>query len=100
MIVTIYSNDTQINWGATGNERIIENVRNILRTRMFEVPFERLMGIDPDYIDAATNKVTAGLSTHIIQVINAYEERVTVLDVTIDSVDADGNYVFAVKLEV
>lgn len=100
MKVTIYSNDNSIDWGATDSERIIQNVRNIIRTRHFEVPFIPLMGINHEFIDSLPKKIKTELSTHVTEVINTYEPRVNVLDVRIESCDENGDYVIAVELEV
>lgn len=100
MVVTIYSNDKALNWGATGEERIVQNVLNILRTRHYEVPFMRGLGVNADFIDSEHNKVKSELVAHVTEVINTYEPRATVLDVSILSVDENGDYVYSVELEV
>lgn len=100
MIVTIYSNEDSIDWGATGEDRIVQNVRNILRTRQYEVPFMRNMGINPDFMGASSHDMKTELATHVTEVINTYEPRVKVTDVRIESCTEDGEYVIAVELEV
>lgn len=100
MIVTVYNNDNSIDWKATGTDRIIQNVRNIIRTRNFEVPFIPLMGINHEFIDSLPQKIKAELADHITEVINTYEPRVSVKDVRIESCDENGDYVIAVELEV
>ena len=100
MIVTIYSNDDTIAWGATGEDRIVQNVRNIVRTRKFEVPFMRELGLNPDIIDSDTRTIRAELAAHVAEVIKENEDRADVVDVRIESVDENGNYVIAVDLEV
>lgn len=100
MIVTIYSNDNSLDWGATGVERIIQNARNILRTRCFEVPFIPLLGIKSDFIDSLPQKIKSELFTHVTEVLNTYEPRVSVIDVRTESCDGNGDYVIAVELEV
>ncbi len=100
MIVTVQSNDTSIDWNATGDERIVQNVKNILRTRPFEVPFMPTMGVNQEFIDALPQKVKSELSNHVTEVINTYEPRVSVLDVKIESFDENGDYVISVELEV
>ena len=100
MIVTLYSNQDTIEWGVTGKERIVQNVRNIIRTRMYEVPFMRGMGINPDYIDSATSVVESELISQISEAITEYEDRADVLEAWIDSVDEKGEYIIAVKIEV
>lgn len=100
MIVTIYSNDASIDWAATGTERIIQNVKNIVRTRIHEVPFNRYMGLDPDYIDADSRAVQVLLPEHIKEIIALYEPRATVIGVNVDGVDENGDYIIAITLEV
>ena len=100
MIVTVRSNDDVLDWGVKDKERIIQNVRNIIRTRKFEVPFIRGMGINPDYIDNSVKMLKSDISKEIIENINAYEDRVSVLNVEIISGDENGDYVISVELEV
>lgn len=100
MFVTVYSNDNSIDWEATGTDRIIQNVKNIIRTRRFEVPFIPLMGVNHEFIDALPQKIKSELSTHIKEVVNTYEPRVNVVDVRVESCDENGDYVVAVDLEV
>ena len=100
MKVTVHSNDDSLNWGATGDERIVQNVRNILRTRPYEVPFMRDLGVNPDYITAAPRQIKTEFTSHVADVIKAHEPRANVLSVEVESFDENGNYVIAVELEV
>lgn len=100
MIVTVYSHDTSIEWGVTGKERIVQNVKNILRTRQFEVPFMRALGLNQDFIDSTVHTMKTEFAAHVTEVINANEDRANVVDVRIESFDESGDYVVAVDLEV
>lgn len=100
MIVTVHSNDETINWQAKGAERIAQNVLNILRTRQFEVPFMRDLGINPDFLDSEPHSMTTDFVTHVTSVIEAGEPRATVRNVKVESGDENGAYVIAVELEV
>lgn len=101
MKVTIYSNDNSIDWEAKGTERIVQNVRNILRTRRFEVPFIPLMGISSEFLeDVQPSSIMSELSSHITEVIKTYEPRAEVTDVKIVSCNENGDYVISVELEV
>ena len=100
MITTVYSNDSSIDWKATGDDRIVQNVRNILRTKLCEVPFMRDFGINHDFLDAPPHTLRTDFQSHVIDVIAAGESRATVRDVRIESCDENGNYVIAVDLEV
>lgn len=100
MIVTVYSNDNSIDWGVAGKDRIIQNVKNILRTRHFEVPFMPRFGINHEFIDAIPQMMKAELSNQVTDVINAFEPRATVLAVKIEKCDENGDYIISVELEV
>lgn len=100
MKIKVYSNDESINWSATGVERIVQNVKNILRTRPFEVPFMPQMGVNHKFIDSLPQMIKSELATHVTEVINIYEPRANVVDVRVESCDENGNYVIAVDLEV
>ena len=100
MIYTVRSTDDAIEWGLKGDDRIIQNVLNLIRTRIYEVPFMRHMGIDPDIIDNAMVYINQAITSDIIDLIEEYENRVTVLDLKINTIDNDGNVEIVVKLEV
>ena len=100
MIVTISSKDQNINWDAQGQERIIENARNIIRTKRYEVPFMRDMGLNPDFIDCSANELIENISSDVVETLEIYESRVTVLDVTVEDLDENGNYTIVLDLEV
>lgn len=100
MKITIRSDDTTINWGAKDFDRIVQNVRNIIRTRLFEVPFMRGMGLDPNLIDNSANKIKTNITTELIELISAYESRANIIDATLESVDGNGNCVVVVEMEV
>lgn len=100
MIVTVSSNDNTLNWTAKGDERIVQNVHNIIRTRMYEVPFMRHLGVDDDYIDSNQTEIKTGFIAHITELINEYEPRANVVDIRIDSCDENGDYIISVDLEV
>lgn len=100
MKVTIHNNDNSINWGASGKDRIVQNALNLLRTRQFEVPFMRELGINPDFLDSAPQSIQTGFLSHITELIEDGEPRATVVDVRIETCDGDGAYIIAVDLEV
>lgn len=100
MIITVHSNDDTLDWGVTGSERIAQNVLNVLRTRNYEVPFMRGLGLNPDFIDTDLKTMQSDFANHVIEKIKEGEDRATVLDVRIVSVDENGEFVIAVDLEV
>lgn len=100
MIITVSSNDSSLNWTATGNERIVQNVLNIIRTRTYEVPFMRDLGINEDYIDSRHGEMNTDFIGHVTEVINEYEPRANVVDARVSSCDENGDYIISVDLEV
>lgn len=100
MIYEVNSKSYVNQWGLTGKERIVQNVMNLVRTKMYEVPFSRMMGIDPDMIDSKMAVLTGGVVDAIIDLVAAYEPRATVLEVAPEGVDDNGNVIFNLKLEV
>ena len=100
MKLIIKSNDDSLNWTAKGEERIIQNVKNIIRTRQFEVPFMRALGISPDFIDSMPKDIKTDITEHIRGLIDTYEPRATVQSAHIESCDENGDWVISVELEV
>lgn len=100
MTYTISTEDRNIEWSLTGVDRIVQNVRNLLITRMGEVPFMRDLGIDPDYIDNSVSNIHNNLSNDVIELVEKYEPRATILDVRITGQDANGNIIIEVEMEV
>lgn len=100
MKYTITNNDTTINWGLKGNDRIAQNVLNIIRTRATEIPFLRELGINYDYLDANIGYLRTHITNDIIELINKYESRADVLSVEISGYDDNGNAIIQVEVEV
>ena len=100
MIVKISNNETYLNWKATGTDRIIQNVRNILRTRKYEVPFIRDMGVNPNFIDTSIRTIQASVQEDVTTTIEKYEPRVKVLSVVVEDYDVNGHITISVEVEV
>ncbi|QNU67269.1 hypothetical protein EHE19_001615 [Ruminiclostridium herbifermentans] len=90
---------SSINWQAKGYEKIADNVANILKTKMSEVPYMRDMGIDSDYMDMPITEVKGQIISNAIEVIS-YEPRVTVKEIEIEGVTAIGDILIKVVIEV
>ncbi len=54
-----------LNWSARGNERILQNAKNILRSRQGEIPFARSVGIDSNVEDLSYGKLSVVASQEI-----------------------------------
>ncbi|MBN1039016.1 hypothetical protein DVW12_09910 [Clostridium botulinum] len=87
MEYTLSSNNKNlINWNAKGNDRILQNVNNILNTIKYEVPYDRLMGRDPKNIDSVLYKSKLALIEETYNLINTYEPRATVKSVEVENI--------------
>jgi uncharacterized protein len=71
-----------INFGATGNEEILQNVRYIINTPKYSVPLNRAFGVDMSILDKPINVVKAKMAAEIVSAITKYETRVGVTGVT------------------
>lgn len=100
MIYTVSTADPSIEWGLTGKDRIVQNVLNILRTKKYEIPFMREMGIDTDYIDNTSTYLNNNITNDVIELIEEYEPRATILNVEIKGQDDNGNFIIEVEMEV
>lgn len=88
----VTSNDTElIDWNASGDKRILQNVNNILNTIKYEVPYDRLMGRDPKNLDGVFEKNKAAIIEETYDLINTYETRVSVKSVKIEYVESEEN---------
>lgn len=100
MVYTVSTEDHNIEWGLTGKDRIAQNFLNILRTKKYEVPFLRGLGIDADYTDNTSTYIKNKITNDVIALAEAYEPRVTILNVTLKSQDENGNLIIEVEMEV
>lgn len=79
---TLYSNTT-INWNATGHERILQNVINILNTFKYEIAYDRLFGRDSENIDKPFNQSKDLIIAEMYELINEYEPRVNIKNISV-----------------
>jgi phage baseplate assembly protein W len=94
------SNPVTLNWNATNNERIVQNVLNLISTWKYEVAYNRDMGINSELLDKPLEIASAQYLSEVIRVIQDYEPRATVNELKFTGVDVDGNMQFKVVIEV
>ena len=99
MIIKVDS-ASSINWQAKGYDKIADNVANILKTKLSEVPYMRDMGIDSDYLDMPISDIKGQLISNAIEVISIYEPRATVKEIDIEMLTAAGDIIIKVVIEV
>ncbi len=68
---------------------ILQNVRTILSTRRGSVPLDRDFGLTWEQVDRPTSVVMMNLRSEIIDAIEQYEPRATVVSVDFDENEAD-----------
>lgn len=90
----------ELNFGAKGVERILQNVRNLISTYLYEVAYNRTMGINAALFDKPSDIAASMYTAEIYRVIGDYEQRATVKSVAYKGVDTDGNMGFEVVIEI
>lgn len=89
--------------GATGVTEIIQNVRIILSTIRGSVFLDRDFGLNPDFIDLPQMQAAFKYREEIINQIERYEPRVTVLEINFKTDQnnlIDGSLLPVVKIEI
>lgn len=94
------SQEVNLNWNATNDERIVQNVLNIISTWKYEVAYNREMGIDSTLLEKPTQISSAQYISEVFRVIQEYEPRVTVKEVKFIGTDENGNMQFKVVINV
>ena len=98
-MATIITTNSAINWTATGYERKIDCVANILKTKIGEVPFMRGMGIDPLYIDTPISISKGKIISDAVDAIQTYEPRATIDTIEVETADYNGELEIKVVVE-
>ncbi|WP_343101885.1 hypothetical protein [Romboutsia sp. MSSM.1001216sp_RTP31141st1_G3_RTP31141_220114] len=83
MLYNINSNKSYINWNATDDERIIQNIINILNTVRYEVAYDRVMGRNPENLDRNFLDVQSLLISETYDLIEEYEPRAKIKNVLV-----------------
>lgn len=89
--------------GATGVTEIIQNVRIILSTIRGSVFLDRDFGLNPDFIDLPQVQAAFRYREEIINQIERYEPRVTVLEINFKTDQnnlMEGSLLPVVKIEI
>lgn len=93
------SKQQPLNWSAKGQERIVQNVLNLINTFKYEVAYDRLLGLSPDLIDKPLIQVKGLLTAEIIEQVERFEPRATIGDVEI-SANGMGDIIIKVSIEI
>ena len=79
-------------------QRTLQNAKNLLMCRMFEVPYDRYRGLDPDLFDLPIGQMRTELIPELDRLMT-YEPDVEVVDAQAKLLD-DGSTYIRVVLEV
>lgn len=70
-----------MDWSLTGTDRIAQNVRNLINTYRYEIPYHRTMGLPGSLVDRPSNLLMQEARVEINQMVAIYEPRANVQDV-------------------
>lgn len=100
MIAEITSADA-INWNAkTYYDKKINEISNLVKTRLGELPFMRGVGLSDEYIDKPITVIETVLMNEVKAVITENVEDVTVLDVICYNAETTGDFIIKVVCEI
>lgn len=81
-----------------GNADVDVCVLNLLKTFKTEVPYSREKGIDSKILDSPINEIEVEMIEQAENVIQDYEDRVDIDDVTIDAALENGEIKYSVEI--
>lgn len=93
------SKQIQLNWKAKGNERILQNVINLISTWRYEVGYDRTKGLDPTILDKPMDEAIAMYTAEIYRLVETYEPYAKVISVTPTGI-FNGDIQFKVVVEI
>lgn len=100
----IYEIDTSLpsslNWNATEDERVIQNIRNLISTWRYEVAYDRTKGLNPKILDMPAGAAQALYISEIYRLIQTYEPGVKVKNVKLIAINPDGQIIVKVVVEI
>lgn len=100
MVVNIDTSTMSLAWGTKGNDRIVQNIVNLLQTRKYEVAYDRTLGLSGDFIDKPAGEAIALATAEITDLILQREPRATLLEVLHAGTDQDGNIQLKVVVDI
>lgn len=100
MELIIDNSSGRLNWRAKGNERIVQNILNILNTYKYEVAYNRGLGISADILDKDAETVKSIIMENLFDDIKRYEPRALLKAVDVQSVSDDGHITAVITIEV
>ncbi|WP_068783206.1 GPW/gp25 family protein [Paenibacillus phocaensis] len=102
MQVTIISSESpDFDWVATGVDEVVQNVFTLLNTNIYEVAYERTMGLPGNLADMPLDEAIPATISRIYSLIEEFEPRAEVISVNFLGVsEEDGSLIFEVVIDV
>lgn len=94
------STDNVLDWGATGENRIIQNIFSLLKTYKYEIAYDRTLGLTGKFIDKPLDQAVAIAIAEIYELISLREPRTKIINVQHIGIDNDGNMQFKVVIDI
>lgn len=90
-----------INWGPENTiEEVTQNVATLLSTVRYSVPYDRTLGLNPDYLDDTTQITKAKLTADIFKLIREREPRAEVKEIIFQQDDIQGLLIPTVRMAI
>lgn len=100
----VYEIDTslpaELNWNAAGDERVIQNIRNLISTWRYEVAYDRTKGLNPKILDMPADSAQALYISEIYRLVETYEPSARIEDVKLLAIIPDGQIEVKVVVEI
>lgn len=96
----INTTNGKIDWNATGIERKLQNVSNLINTWRYEVGYDRTKGINPEIIDKPAMEAIPLHTAEIYRIVETHEPGVKLVSVNTTDVDEEGNINLKVVVEI
>lgn len=95
MLYIVTNRDEPIDWHARGNNRVLQNIANLLRAWRGTIPFRWEVGLDPAIHHAASTLSDAPLIAEVDRNITQYAPDAQVVEIRVLH-EADGLVIEAV----
>lgn len=89
-----------LNWAAKDEERILQNVINLISTWRYEVGYDRTKGVDPTILDQPPDIAIAMYTAEIYRLVEDYEPNAKVTNVIPIGINDEGHIDFKVVIEI
>jgi hypothetical protein len=101
MTYVIYTGiDKKLNWSAKADERIIQNIYNLLNTYRYEVGYDRTLGLKRDFLDMPLNEAIPIAKNEIYSIINDNVPNAIITSIDYIGMSTDGNLNMKVVIEI